>query len=227
MKELGRKCLAECFGTFAMVFAGTGAIIVDHVSQGAVTQVGIALTFGLIVFAMIYALGDVSGCHINPVVTIAFCFARRFDVRHVIPYIAAQFSGALLASCTLRLMFPDQSHLGQTVPSGGYVQSFIMEFILTLILMIVILCVSSGSKENGPLAGLAIGSVVCLEAMFAGPISGASMNPVRSLAPAILTSQFASISLYMTAPFLGAIISVFLYQLMHPPIHNSSKIETS
>lgn len=202
------KLAAEFFGTFALVFAGTGAIIANDVSQGAVTHPGVALTFGLVVLAMIYALGDISGCHLNPAVSAAFVLAKRFPAGGLLPYICAQCAGAFLASGMLRLMFPDHEGLGATNPTGGLLQSFLMEVILTLILMVVILRVSDGSREKGMLAGVAIGAVIALEAMFAGPISGASMNPVRSLAPAIVSLRAENLWIYLTAPVLGALLAV-------------------
>ncbi|MFO0921360.1 MAG: aquaporin [Pirellulales bacterium] len=166
------KLFAEAIGTFALVFAGTGAIVIDHTSHGAISHAGIALTFGLIVLAMIYAIGDVSGCHLNPAVTLGFLAAGRFEKKLVIPYLFSQFLGAFLASVTLKSLFPFHSTLGTTLPSGPIYQSFVLEGILTAILMFVILRVSSGAKEKGIMAGVAIGSVIALEAMFAGPICG-------------------------------------------------------
>lgn len=212
-----RKLAAETIGTFALVFAGTGAIVINDVSGGTVSHVGIALTFGLIVLAMIYALGDVSGCHLNPAVTLGFCLARRFEARLVVPYVASQCCGAILASATLRFMFPTHTSLGSTRPAGDALQSFILEFILTLILMFVILSVSSGSKEKGLLAGVAVGSVIALEALFAGPICGASMNPARSLAPAIVSQNLDALWIYLTAPVLGAGAGVLACRCVHAP----------
>jgi aquaporin Z len=212
-----RKLVAELFGTFALVFAGTGAVVINDVSHGTVSHVGIALTFGLIVLAMIYALGDVSGCHLNPAVTLGFFVARRFDGRLVVPYVVSQLLGAVLASSTLRLMFPTHATLGATLPAGDALQSFVLEFILTLILMFVILSVSTGSKEKGLLAGVAVGSVIALEALFAGPISGASMNPARSLAPAVVSLRLDSLRVYLTAPVLGACASVVACRCVQEP----------
>jgi aquaporin Z len=203
-----RKVAAEVLGTFALVFAGTGAIVINDVSGGVVTHVGIAFTFGLIVLAMIYALGDVSGCHLNPAVTLGFFVAHRFEGRWVCPYILAQCLGAFVASFTLRPMFPAHPTLGATLPAGPAVQSFVLEVILTFLLMFVILSVSTGSKEKGVLAGVAVGSVIALEALFAGPISGASMNPARSLAPAVVGARLESLWVYLTAPVLGAMAGV-------------------
>jgi aquaporin Z len=212
-----RKLAAEAFGTFALVFTGTGAIVVNQVSGGAITHVGIALTFGLIVLALIYALGDVSGCHINPAVTIGFYAARRFDGRSVLPYVASQCAGAILASVSLRLMFPDATTLGATMPADGALQSFALEFFLTLLLMFVVLSVSTGSKEKGVLAGVAIGSIIALEALFAGPICGASMNPARSLAPALVSMNVTTLWVYLVAPTLGALAGVLVCRCIHPP----------
>ena len=210
-----RKLAAECFGTFVLVFAGTGAIVVNDVQGGAVTHVGIALTFGLTVLAMIYALGDVSGCHLNPAVTVGFFLARRFDGRWVGPYVASQLVGAMAASGVLSGLFPTHRTLGATLPAGGEFQSFVFEFLLTLILMFVILSVSTGSKEKGLMAGVAVGSVIALEALFAGPICGASMNPARSLGPALMAWKLESLWVYLTAPVLGAGLGVALFRCIH------------
>lgn len=203
-----RKLTAEAFGTFALVFAGTGAIIINDVTGGAVSHVGIALTFGLVVLAMIYGLGDVSGCHLNPAVTLGFCAARRLPVRWVPPYILSQCVGALVASGCHRLLFPEHATLGTTLPAGGAMQSFVLETLLTLILMFVILGVSVGSKEKGLMAGIAVGSVIAFEALFAGPISGASMNPARSLAPALVAGRTSDLWVYILGPILGAVAAV-------------------
>ncbi len=212
-----RKLAAEVFGTFCLVFAGTGAIVINDVSGGTVSHVGIALTFGLIALAMIYALGDVSGCHLNPAVTLGFYVARRFDGRMVGPYIVSQCIGAILASITIRLMFPTNAILGATLPAGDALQSWVMEFVLTLMLMVVILSVSTGSQEKGVLAGVAVGSVIALEAMFAGPVSGASMNPARSLAPALISGRLDFLWIYLTAPLLGALAGVLVCGVIHGP----------
>ena len=212
-----RKLAAEALGTFALVFAGTGAIVTNDVSGGTVSHVGIALTFGLVVLAMIYAVGDVSGAHLNPAVTLGFFVARRFEGRWVVPYIASQCLGALLASLTLRLMFPTSATLGATFPAGDAIQSFVLELILTLLLMFVILSVSTGSKEKGVLAGVAVGSVIALEALFAGPISGASMNPARSLAPALVSWRLDSLWVYVSAPVLGACTGVLACRCVQAP----------
>jgi len=212
-----RRLAAEAFGTFCLVFAGTGAIIVNDASGGTISHVGIALTFGLIVLAMIYALGDVSGCHLNPAVTLGFIVARRIDARWALPYIGSQLAGAIAASLALRAMFPTSVTLGATLPAGPSLQSFVLELILALMLMFVILSVSTGSKEKGLLAGVAIGAVIALEALFAGPISGASMNPARSLAPALVSLHFEHLWIYLTAPIAGAMISVTACRCIQEP----------
>jgi aquaporin Z len=194
-----RPLAAEAFGAFCLVFAGTGAVVVNDLHGGAVTHVGVAFTFGLVVLAMIYALGDVSGCHLNPAVTLGFCAARRFGWNRAVPYILAHVAGSVLASLTLRAMFPAHPTLGATLPAGPVVQSWVMEFVLTLMLMVVILSVSTGAKEKGVLAGVAVGAVIALEAMFAGPVSGASMNPARSLAPAVVAGRLDHLWVYLTA----------------------------
>ena len=203
-----RKLLAEFLGTFGLVFAGCGAIVIDHVSGGAITHVGVALTFGLVVLAMIHTFGDVSGAHLNPAVTTAFAAAGRFAWRDVPGYLAAQVAGAFAASGLLRLLFPADVTLGATLPAGSEAQSFVLEVVLTFFLMLTILSVSTGAKEKGITAGLAIGAVIALEAMFAGPICGASMNPARSLAPAIVSGKLASLWIYLAAPVLGALLAV-------------------
>jgi aquaporin Z len=208
MIPLPKRIFSEFLGTFAMVFAGTGAIVIDQISGGAITHVGVALTFGLIILAMIYTFGEISGAHFNPAVTLGFFAARRFEARDVPPYIAAQLAGAFAASGTLGFLFPHSPTLGATVPSGSALQSFVLETILTFFLMLVILSVSTGSKEKGITAGLVVGSVIALEAMFAGPISGASMNPARSIAPAVVSGQLAHLWVFIAGPVLGALLAI-------------------
>lgn len=203
-----KKYAAEAIGTFSLVFTGTGSIVVNDVTSGVVSHVGIAITFGLIVMAMIYGIGDVSGAHINPAVTVAFWVAKRFNGREVIPFILSQLAGAFMASALLRILFREHVNLGATVPAGPWTQSFVLEIVLTFILMFVILNVSTGAKEKGIMAGAAIGSVVALEAMFAGPISGASMNPARSLAPAVMSGELTYVWIYLAAPVIGSLLAV-------------------
>jgi aquaporin Z len=209
-----RKMLAEFLGTYTMMFAGTGAVVVDQVSGGSITHLGVALTWGLIVMVLIYTFGDLSGAHMNPAVSIGFTMAGRFPLRELPSYIIAQLTGALAASETLHLLFPLNLQLGATLPTGSSLQSFILEFLLTLILMIVILNVSHGAKEKGITAGIAIGATIGLEALFAGPICGASMNPFRSLAPALASGHLEHLWIYLTAPVLGALVAIPLFGLL-------------
>lgn len=211
-----KKLLAEVLGTFTLVFAGTGAIVANGVSGGAVTHVGIALTFGLVVMALIYTYGDVSGAHLNPAVTVAFAVAGRFGWREVPGYVVAQVLGALAASGMLRVLFPEQVNLGATLPSGSVGQSFWLEVILTAMLMMTVLSVSTGAKEKGVTAAIAIGGVVGLEALFAGPICGASMNPARSLGPALMSGQTQHLWVYLVATTLGAVLAVPLFFATRP-----------
>ena len=203
-----KKYCAELLGTFTLVFAGTGAIVSNELSGGTVSHVGIALTFGLVVLALIYTLGDISGAHLNPAVTLAFAAARRFPAREVPCYLLSQCAGALAASALLRFLFPASKRLGATLPAGPASQSFVLEFFLTAILMFVILNVSTGAKEKGITAGIAIGAVIGLEALFAGPICGASMNPARSLGPAVVAGEFGHLWLYLVAPVAGALAAI-------------------
>jgi aquaporin Z len=212
-----KKCVAEVLGTFALVFAGTGAIIINDVSGGAVSSVGIGLTFGLVVMAMIYTFGDISGAHLNPAVTIGFIAARRMRATEGLRYIGSQVVGAIAASSVLRLLFADHASLGMTLPAGSAFQSFVLELLLTAILMLVILNVSVGAKEKGITAGIAIGGVIALEALFAGPICGASMNPARSLAPALVAANFNSLWIYIAAPVAGALVAVPLCICVREP----------
>jgi len=209
-----KQYIAELIGTFALVFCGTGAIVIDQQTTGGVGHIGIAITFGLIVMSMIYALGNISGAHLNPAVSIAFSIARHFPARQLFPYILSQLIGAILASLTLKFLFPANELLGTTLPAGSDMQSFILEFILTFFLMLVIIAVAKGSMEQGMFAGMAIGGVVALEAMFAGPICGASMNPARSFAPAIVSGHTAHLWLYLTAPVAGAAGAVVVWKYL-------------
>ncbi|HTB07143.1 MAG TPA: aquaporin [Bacteroidia bacterium] len=211
-----RKYIAEAIGTYALVFCGTGAVVIDQQTGGQVGHAGIAMTFGFIVLAMIYTFGEISGAHFNPAVTIGFWVAGRFEGKKIAPYIISQLVGAVLASGTLKLLFPANESLGATMPAGSAIQSLVLEFILTYFLMLVIINVSQGSKETGVLAGIAVGSTVLLEAMFAGPICGASMNPARSIAPALVSCNLQSLWIYILAPVLGAVAASFTWRGMRP-----------
>lgn len=213
--ESMKPYFAEFLGTFALVFAGTGAIVINQASGGAVSHVGIALTFGLVVLAMIYAVGDISGAHLNPAVTLGFWMAKRLPGLEVAPYLVSQCGGALLASALMRLLFPSDPLLGATRPAGAAVQTFVLELVMTWLLMFVILNVSTGAKEKGITAGIAVGSVIALEALFGGPISGASMNPARSLAPALVTASLEHLWIYLGAPVLGALLAVPSCRCVH------------
>ena len=208
---LQNRLIAETFGTFALVFAGAGAIVIDTATGGVITHTGIAITFGLVIMAMIYAIGDISGAHINPAVTLGFFFAGRFPAKTVIPYILAQCAGAFGAAFLLRALFPADELLGTTLPAGPPWQSLVLEGVMTLFLMFVILSVSTGAKEKGITAAIAIGGTIGLDAMFGGPISGASMNPARSLAPAIVSTHVEDLWVYLVGPVFGAIAAVPLF----------------
>ena len=209
-----RKYVAELIGTFILVFCGTGAMVIDQQTGGAVGHIGVSITWGLTVMALIYSIGNVSGCHINPAVSIAFTIAGRFKARLLPGYIISQLAGALLASLTLKLLFPSSPLLGATLPGGTEMQSFILELLLTFFLMLVIMNVAHGSKEQGQFAGIAIGAVVGLEAMFAGPICGASMNPIRSIAPAIVSGHLEHLWIYLVAPVAGAALAIPLWKYL-------------
>ena len=209
-----KKYISEFIGTFALVFCGTGAMTVNEVTGGEVTHVGIAITWGLIVMAMIYAFGEISGAHFNPAVTISFAYAKKFAWKEVPKYILAQVLGAILASLILLFLFPASEFLGATIPTVDVWRAFVLEFLLTFFLMLVIINVSTGSKEIGIIAGIAIGSVVLLEAMFAGPITNASMNPARSIAPAIVSGNLQHLWMYILAPILGALLAVVSCRLV-------------
>lgn len=201
-----KKYIAEALGTFALVFCGTGAIIINEFSSGTVSHQGVAITFGLIVMAMIYSFGKISGAHINPAVSIAFSVTKLFKKKDLIPYIIAQLIGAIIASLLLRFLFPENELLGSTLPAGPWHQTFVLEIILSYFLMLGIIFVSQ-NKELAKFTGLVVGGIVLLEAMFAGPVTGASMNPARSIAPAIVSGHLEYLWMYILAPILGMILA--------------------
>jgi aquaporin NIP len=211
--ELARRALAEALGTFALVFAGCGAIMVDA-KTGALGHVGVAISFGLVIMVMIYALGHISGAHFNPAVTFAFALTRHFPWPRVGVYWAAQLAGALAAALVLRGSLGDIAHVGATLPSGSDGQAFLWEGVLTFFLMFVIVAVATDTRAVGEAAAIAIGGTVGLDAMFGGPITGASMNPARSLGPAIAASDYTAIWVYIAAPLLGAAAAAIAYQFL-------------
>jgi aquaporin Z len=211
------RYLAEFLGTFALVFAGTGAIVANDVYGGVVTHIGVSAVFGLAVMTMIYAVGDISGAHLNPAVTLAFWIARRMPGREVLPFALSQVSGALTGSVLIWTIYPQHPTLGATISSVPWAQAFLLEVVLTFILMFVIIHVSTGAQEKGLMAGAAIGATVGLEALFAGPLTGASMNPARSLAPALLSGRLAGVWIYVIAPVIGATLGGLSCQLLRGP----------
>jgi len=229
--------VAEGIGTFGLVFAGCGAIMIDSLSGGHITHVGVGLVFGLIITVMIYAFGHISGAHFNPAVTLAFVLARHFPVRRLVGYWIAQVAGALLAAGCLRVLFGNVAALGTTLPAGagGAWQSFGLETLLTFFLMIVIMAMATDTRAVGQAAALGIGATVGLEALFAGPISGASMNPARSLGPALMSWTWTAQWVYIVGPLLGAVAGAYVYRwlreasqtiggdLSHEPLHQEEE----
>ena len=209
-----KRYISEFIGTFSMVFCGCGAMTINEVTGGTVTHVGIGLTWGLIVMAMIYAFGETSGAHFNPAVTIAFAYAKKFAWKEVPKYIIVQILGAFVASGVLLFLFPESEFLGSTIPKVDVWRAFVLELLLTFFLMVTIINVSTGSKEIGVIAGIAIGGVVLLEAIFAGSITNASMNPARSLGPNIVSGNIEGLWLYLVAPVLGALLAVVSCKLV-------------
>ncbi len=201
------RCFAEGIGTFTLVFAGCSAIVVNDTYGGVLGHAGVSLVFGFVVMAMIYSVGNVSGAHINPAVTLGFLFAGRLERRIVLPYVGSQLLGAILAAGVLRLLFPAHETLGATLPSGQLLQAFAMETILSFLLMFVILNVSTGAMEKGIMAGVAVGGTIAFEALVGGPVSGASMNPARSLGPALVSGQLSALWVYLAAPVLGTFLA--------------------
>jgi aquaporin NIP len=208
-----RVLVAEFIGTFALVFAGAGAVMVDA-KTGALGHVGVAITFGLVIMAMIYAVGHISGAHFNGAVTFAFALSRHFPWRRATGYWAAQLAGAIAAALLLRASLGDIADVGATLPSGSQAQSFLWELVMTAFLMFVILAVATDTRAVGEAAAIAIGGTIALDAMFGGPISGASMNPMRSVGPAIASGNFHALWLYIVAPVVGATVGALAYQFV-------------
>jgi MIP family channel proteins len=219
--ELARRALAEAFATFALVVAGCGAIIANQHSNGGLGVVGIGIVFGLIIMVMIYATGHLSGAHINPAVTVAFTLTRHFPGRDAVAYVAAQIAGGVLGAVVLLAVWPDKpAHLGATVPSIGVASALVYEIVLTAFLMFVIMAVATNTRAVGAAAAIAIGGTVGLDAIFGGPVTGASMNPARSFAPALVTGTWTEFWIYVVGPLVGAALGAFAYQLVrgeHPP----------
>jgi MIP family channel proteins len=210
---LGRALAAELIGTFALVFAGAGAIMVDAKTD-ALGHVGVAISFGLVIMVMVYAVGHVSGAHLNPAVTLAFALTRHFPWPRVVGYWAAQIAGALIAALLLRGSLGDIADVGATLPSGSDAQSFLWEAVLTFFLMFVIMAVATDTRAVGEAAAIAIGATVGLAAMVGGPISGASLNPARSIGPALAGGDLDALWIYLTAPVVGAALGALSYDLI-------------
>lgn len=222
MSELPRpsyaaKFLAEFLGTFGLILFGTGAVIVDQETGGSLGLLGITVVWGGIVTCMVYAFGSLSGAHINPAVTLSFWVAKMFPGREVIPYILSQCAGAIAASAVLALIFPENQDLGSTLPRDTLSQAFVLEVLITFFLMLVILYVVTGPEENRKLAGLIIGLAVLIFATFAGPITGASMNPARSLGPALISGNMEPLWLYWLAPITGALLAIVPWRITMMP----------
>jgi aquaporin NIP len=217
---LPRRAAAEGIGVFALVFAGCGAIVAEAENPGALGAVGVALVFGLVVMAMVYATGHLSGAHLNPAVTLAFVLTRHFPRAEALAYLACQAAGALLAAGLLAAVWPSEpAALGTTLPSIGTGGAFVYEVVLTAFLMFVIMAVATDTRAVGAAAAIAIGGTVGLDALFGGPVTGASMNPARSLGPALVSGQLQDLWLYLLAPVVGAAAGALAYQLVrgeHP-----------
>ncbi len=208
-----RNLLAEAIGTFALVFVGCGAIMVDADTQQ-LGHLGVSAAFGLVVMAMIYAVGHVSGAHLNPAVTLGFALARHFPWSRVLGYWAAQAVGALIAALLLRALLGDVASIGATMPSGSYAQSFALELVLTAVLLFVVMAVATDTRAIGEAAALAIGGTIAMASLVGGPISGASLNPARSLGPAVVALDLGTLWIYSAAPLAGAALGVLAYQLL-------------
>ncbi|MCU0704962.1 MAG: aquaporin [Fimbriiglobus sp.] len=218
---LARRCIAELVCTFVLIAGGCGAVLVNQATAsdslpGALTLPGVALVWGLLVMVLASAFGDLSGCHINPAVTVGFAVAGRFPRKEVVPYVAAQVIGAFAAILFLKVLFPTSETLAATIPEGEAWRSFVLEVFLTWFLMLAVLGVSTGAKEKGVTAGIVVGGVIALEVLVGGPISGASMNPARSLAPAVVSGNVGTVWIYLLAPTLGAVLAVPTSRIMNP-----------
>lgn len=209
-----KKLIAEFLGTYFLIFAGTSAIVINEMTNSLMHK-GVSITFGLVVMALIYTFGHLSGAHFNPAVTIGFFIHKDIPLREMFSYIVCQIIAGLAASGTVLLLFGNVANLGATIPQGTWTQSFLLEFILTFFLMMVILGSAVHGKATKSFAGIAIGATVCLSAMFAGPISGASMNPARSIGPALVSNSLQYLWIYIVATILGAVAATYVYRLLH------------
>jgi MIP family channel proteins len=213
-----RRAVAEGMAAFALVFAGCGAIITNATHHGVLGAVGVSLVFGLVITAMIYATGHLSGAHINPAVTFAFALTRHFPTRDAIAYVAAQLTGATAAAFVLAAAWSHKpANLGATVPSVGVGTALLYETLLTALLMFVIIAVATDTRAVGAAAALAIGASVGLDALFGGPITGASMNPARSFGPALASGQWHEFWIYLAGPLAGAALGAIAYQFIRTP----------
>ena len=213
--NLARRTAAEGLAAFALVFAGCGAVVANASYQRTLGTVGIAVAFGLVIMVMVYATGHLSGAHINPAVTIAFSLTRHFPAREAFAYVGAQCVGAIIAAFLLLAVWPDQpANLGATVPSIGVGSAVLYEAILSAFLMFVIMAVATDTRAVGAAAAIAIGGTVGLDAIFGGPVTGASMNPARSLGPALASGTWTDFWVYFVGPISGAAIGAFAYQLV-------------
>jgi MIP family channel proteins len=222
--DLARRAAAEGFAAFALVFAGCGAIVANAEYDSALGTVGIGLVFGLVIMVMVYATGHLSGAHINPAVTTAFTVTRHFPAREAVAYVCAQIAGATAGALALLSVWPSRpAHLGATVPSVGVGSAFVYELLLTAFLMFM--AVATDTRAVGAAAAIAIGGTVGLDALFGGPVTGASMNPARSIGPAIAAGQFTDLWIYLTAPVLGAALGAFAYQLVRGSPEPAAPVE--
>jgi aquaporin Z len=227
MKNIA-KYVAEFIGTFFLIIIGTGAIIINNTYPNALGHLGISIAFGAVILVMIYTCGHVSGAHFNPAVTIAFSVWGKFDKKHIIPYIVSQILGAICGSLLLRSLFGNVYNLGATLPNypaghGSSTTAFVFEVIFTFCLMFVIMSVATDSKAEGSFAGIVIGLTVMMGAAVAGPISGGSFNPARSIGPALVSGNLNHIWIYILAPIVGAVLASGLYTFMRKSPNNTSK----
>ncbi|KAG2586310.1 aquaporin NIP1-2-like [Panicum virgatum] len=212
-----QKIIAEILGTYFMIFAGCGSVVVNLSTAGTVTFPGICAVWGLVVMVLVYSVGHISGAHFNPAVTVAFATCGRFPWKQVPSYAVAQVLGSTLASLTLRVVFGGataREHFFGTAPSGSDAQAVALEFVISFYLMFVVSGVATDNRAIGELAGLAVGATVLLNVLFAGPITGASMNPARTLGPAIVAGRYRSVWVYVVGPVCGTVAGAWAYNLV-------------